>query len=75
MKTKPDQVLLKFAQAQSEPQTKMSQEKLTNKDVAENSIITLKIALQVIKQSGIQSPLTVQEIKDQIVELRGHFKV
>ena len=53
----------------------MSQEKLTNKEVAENAIITLKIALQVIKQSGIQSPLTVQEIKDQIVELRGHFKV
>ena len=53
----------------------MNQEKLTNKDVAENAIITLKIALQVIKQSGIQSPLTIQEIKDQIVELRGHFKV
>ena len=48
---------------------------ITNKEVAENAIITLKTALSVIKQSGIQSPLTIQEIKDQIVELREHFKV
>jgi hypothetical protein len=49
--------------------------KLTRKEVAENSVIILGIALSVIKQSGIQSPLTIQEIKDQIVELRETFKL
>tara|TARA_B100000902_G_scaffold233869_1_gene221725 strand:+ start:1515 stop:1685 length:171 start_codon:yes stop_codon:yes gene_type:complete len=53
----------------------MNKKKLTKKDVAENAIITLKTALSVIKQSGIQSPLTIEEIKDQIVELREHFKI
>jgi hypothetical protein len=48
---------------------------LTRKEVAENAVITLGIALSVIKQSGIQSPLTIQEIKDQIVELRDTFKL
>ena len=50
-------------------------DKPTRKEVAENAIITLKTALSVIKQSGIQSPLTIQEIKDQIVELRKTFKI
>ena len=49
--------------------------KLKRKEVAENSVIILGIALSVIKQSGIQSPLTIQEIKDQIVELRETFKL
>jgi hypothetical protein len=49
--------------------------KLTRKEVAENSVIILGIALSVIKQSGIQSPLTIQEIEDQIVELRETFKL
>jgi hypothetical protein len=52
----------------------MSQEKLTNKDVAENAIITLGIALKAIQQSGSHIRI-IQDIKNQIAEIREHFKV
>jgi hypothetical protein len=48
---------------------------MTKKQVAENAIITLKVAKSVIKQSGIRSPLTILEIDDQIKELETAFKV
>ena len=52
----------------------MSQDKLTNKEVAENAIITLGIALKAIQQSGSHIRI-VQDIKNQIAEIRRHFKV
>lgn len=48
--------------------------KPTNKEVAENAIITLGIALKVIQQIG-GSPFVIQDIKNQIVELRETFKI
>ena len=48
---------------------------MTKKKVAENAIITLKVAKSVIKQSGIRSPLTILEIDEQIKELETTFKL
>ena len=52
----------------------MNNNKPTNKEVAENAIITLGIALKVIQQIG-GSPFVIQDIKNQIVELRETFKI
>ena len=52
----------------------MDNEKLTNKEVAENAIITLGIALKAIQLSGSHIRI-IQDIENQIAELRGHFKV
>jgi hypothetical protein len=52
----------------------MNNNKPTNKEVAENAIITLGIALKVIQQTG-GSPFVIQDIKNQIVELRETFKI
>jgi hypothetical protein len=48
---------------------------ITRKQVAENSVITLKVARSVIKQSGIRSPLTLLDIDEQIEELEKVFKI
>ena len=53
----------------------MNNKKLTKKQVAENAIITLKVAKSVIKQSGIRSPLTILEIDEQIEQLEETFSV
>ena len=47
---------------------------ITNKEVAENAIITLGIALKAIQLSGSHIRI-INDIKKQIVELREHFKV
>lgn len=46
----------------------------TQKEVAENAIITLGIALKAIQQSGSHIRI-IQDIKNQIVELRETFKI
>ena len=46
----------------------------TRKEVAENAIITLGIALKAIQQSGSHLRI-IQDIKNQIAELREAFKV
>jgi hypothetical protein len=48
---------------------------MTKKQVAENAIITLRVAKSVIKQSGIRSPFTILEIDEQIKELETTFKL
>lgn len=52
----------------------MNNNKPTQKEVAENAIITLGIALKAIQQSGSHIRI-VQDIKNQIVELRETFKI
>tara|TARA_R110000824_G_scaffold394546_1_gene594438 strand:+ start:341 stop:493 length:153 start_codon:yes stop_codon:yes gene_type:complete len=44
--------------------------KQTNKELIIDTIIVLKTAKSVIKQSGFRSPLTIQEIDDQIKKLK-----
>ena len=44
--------------------------KQTTKELIIDTIIVLKNAKSVIKQSGIKSPLTIQEIDDQIKNLK-----
>ena len=51
----------------------MSKE-LTQKEVAENAIITLGIALKAIQQSGSHIRI-IPDIKKQIVEIRETFKI
>ncbi len=52
----------------------MNDTKPTNKEVAENAIVTLKIALKAIQLSGGHISI-IQDIKNQIVELRDTFKI
>jgi|TARA_R100000479_G_scaffold170029_2_gene112320 hypothetical protein len=49
-------------------------DKPTQKEVAENAIITLGIALKAIQHSGSHLRI-IQDIKNQIVELRKAFKI
>ena len=42
----------------------------TDKELIIDTITVLKTAKSVIKQSGIRSPLTIQEIDDQIKNLK-----
>ena len=52
----------------------MTATKPTQKEVAENAIITLGIALKAIQLSGSHIRI-IQDIKNQIVELRETFKI